>query len=151
MRFQTDYPAHARLRTTASESGSQIIDRPPKSLGNAVDVFVGMMSKAFCFLVYSCQPPESLHLTVVILISYFPATRAGAGAGVGSLGGPGQRTLDRIRGLWRKLSWAVPCDVRDRLSVAGANSGEYALALGAGNGALEVHVVGVIPVGAAHR
>lgn len=33
VKFQTDYPASARLRSTASESGSQIIDRPPGKSG----------------------------------------------------------------------------------------------------------------------
>lgn len=72
MKFQTDYPATARVRSTASESGSQIIDRPPESLGNGVDVSL-MMSMAFAFLAIS-QPPESLQLTALILILQFLAT-----------------------------------------------------------------------------
>lgn len=108
----------ARLRGTASESGPQIIDRPPEeSLGNGVDVSL-MMSKAFLlFGGYVSQPPESLQLTVVILISQClaivpagsrwrwrwrwrgQAWRAWAAR---------QPTLDGIRSLWRKLSWARP-------------------------------------------
>lgn len=57
MKFQTDYPASVRRRSTASESGSQIIDRPPESLGNGVDVSL-MMSKAFAFPGYFSAPGE---------------------------------------------------------------------------------------------
>lgn len=57
VKFQTDYPASVRLRSTASESGSQIIDRPPESLGNGVDVSL-MMSKAFALPGYFSAPGE---------------------------------------------------------------------------------------------
>lgn len=57
VKFQTDYPASARLRSTASESGSQIIDRPPGKSGERRRCVVNDV-KGFCFFGYFSAPGE---------------------------------------------------------------------------------------------